>query len=84
MIRLLKIQIVMSVIYIIDVSAYPLIHVPFYFLTLLYLASMIEILGFAKLGKYVAKKLGLFHIAQPESRAARPSLSADIGRCAGA
>jgi hypothetical protein len=55
--RLLILQAIMSVVYIFDVSTYPFIHVPFYALTLLYFASILEIYGLVRLGRYVARRL---------------------------
>ena len=46
----------MSVIYIFDVSAYPFTHIPFYFLTILYFASILEIYGMFRIGRWVLRR----------------------------
>ncbi|MGA2664268.1 MAG: hypothetical protein ABSF83_04925 [Nitrososphaerales archaeon] len=54
---LLLTQIVVSVVYVFDVSAFPFIHVPFVFLTALYLVSMAEVWGLSRLAGYLRRRL---------------------------
>ena len=58
--KLLILEGIISVVYIFDVSTYPFIHVPFYVLTLLYFASILEIVGMVKLTRYVSKRLSRY------------------------
>jgi len=55
--KLLILEAIISVVYIFDVSTYPIIHVSFYFLTMLYFVSMMEMYGFVRLVKFVSKRL---------------------------
>jgi hypothetical protein len=55
--KLLILQGIMSVVYVFDVSTYPFIHVPFYALTLLYFASILEIYGVVRLSRFASRRL---------------------------
>ncbi len=55
--KLLILEALMSAVYVFDVSAFPFIHVPFYLLTLLYFASILEIYGMFRLAKSVLRRL---------------------------
>ncbi len=52
----LALEVFISVIYVFDVSTYPFIHIPLYALTLLYLASMLEILGLTRLVRFLSRR----------------------------
>jgi hypothetical protein len=58
--KLLILQAIISVVYIFDVSTYPFIHVPFYVLTLLYFASILEIYGIVRLTKFLSRRLSRY------------------------
>ena len=50
-------QVVISVVYVFDVAAFPFIHVPLVFLTTLYLVSMAEVWGLSRLARYLRRRL---------------------------
>jgi len=58
--KLLILEGIISVVYVFDVSTYPFIHVPFYVLTLLYFASILEIIGMVRLTRFVSKRLSRY------------------------
>jgi hypothetical protein len=55
--KILILEALMSAVYIFDVSVYPFIHIPFYFLTLLYFASILEIYGMVRLTRFVWRRI---------------------------
>lgn len=52
-----KLAIVISIVYIFDVSAYPYMHIPFVFLTLLYFGSLAEVYGIGRTVSYIRRKV---------------------------
>jgi hypothetical protein len=58
--KLLMLEAFISAVYVFDVSAFPFIHVPFYLLTLLYFASILEIYGMFRLARAVRRRLPWF------------------------
>jgi hypothetical protein len=54
--RVLLVEGLVSAVYVFDVSAYPFVHVPFILLTLLYLGSMLEILGFVQVARFLRRR----------------------------
>jgi hypothetical protein len=58
--KLLILEILVSAVYVFDVSAYPFVHVPFLLLTLLYFGSMLELYGLVQLVKFVRRRIASF------------------------
>lgn len=50
--KLLILQAIISVMYLFDVTAYPLVHVSLYLLTALYLVSILEVFGMFRLARW--------------------------------
>ena len=58
--RLLFLEATVSVVYVFDVGAYPFVHIPIEYLTLLYFASMIELFGLFHFVRFVRRRLAAF------------------------
>jgi hypothetical protein len=54
--KVLIIEAVISCVYVFDASASPLLHIPLTFLTLLYIASILEILGLSRFFRYLKNR----------------------------
>ena len=50
-------QALISVLYVFDASASPILHIPLSFLTLLYMTSIVELYGFFRLIAYARRRL---------------------------
>ena len=55
--RLLLFEIAISCVYVFDASTSPFLHIQLTYLTLLYLASMVEILGVFRFLRYLRRRL---------------------------
>ncbi len=55
--KLFALEALISVVYVFDVSAYPFVHVPFVFLTLLYFGSMVELFGLVRILRFMRLRL---------------------------
>jgi hypothetical protein len=71
--KLLILEVIMSLVYIFDVSSYPFIHVPFYLLTLLYVASILEIYGMVGFVRFISRKVSQFERRRTKARVFLPS-----------
>lgn len=56
--KLLIAEALISAVYVFDVSTYPFMHISFYLLTSLYFASILEVYGFFRIARSVARRIG--------------------------